>query len=152
MKLVKIDDYLYLNPELIRSVESIASGATVITMDDGDTFQSNLQIEKVVNAIYGSKGPSKMEITPKRAVITADKIYTDASITSYGNKLNIPTYKPAGANGIDNDNKSYMTIDKDGSSISIVVDGKSATVTLQENDRLRSWFVERVKQDEVSTN
>lgn len=50
MKLVKIDDCLYVDPKMIRVVKDKRCGAVLIRTTDGDFF-SNEPIEKVIEAI-----------------------------------------------------------------------------------------------------
>ena len=55
MKLVKIDDDLYLNSDFIESVEADGEGSTDITMKNGEVFSPNVPIKKVLDAICGSE-------------------------------------------------------------------------------------------------
>ena len=55
MKLVKIDDDLYLNSDFIESVETDGEESTLITMISGGIFSPNVSIKKVLDAISGSE-------------------------------------------------------------------------------------------------
>ncbi|MEE6680378.1 hypothetical protein [Pediococcus pentosaceus] len=55
MKLVKIDDDLYLNSDFIKSVEADGENSTDITMKNGEVFSPNVPIKKVLDAICGSE-------------------------------------------------------------------------------------------------
>lgn len=55
MKLVKIDDDLYLNSDFIESVEADGKESTIITMISGEVFSPNVPIKKVLDAICGSE-------------------------------------------------------------------------------------------------
>ena len=55
MKLVKIDDDLYLNSDFIASIEADGEKSTFITMINGGTCSPNVPIKKVLDAIYGSE-------------------------------------------------------------------------------------------------
>lgn len=55
MKLVKIDDDLYLNSDFIKSVEANGENSTDITMKNGEVFSPNVPIKKVLDAICGSE-------------------------------------------------------------------------------------------------
>ncbi|MCV3330419.1 hypothetical protein [Pediococcus pentosaceus] len=55
MKLVKIDDDLYLNSDFIESVEADGKESTIITMISGEVFSLNLPTKKVLDAICGSE-------------------------------------------------------------------------------------------------
>ncbi|KAF0422133.1 hypothetical protein [Pediococcus pentosaceus] len=55
MKLVKIDDDLYLNSDFIDSVETDGKESTIITMISGEVFSPNVPIKKVLDAISGSE-------------------------------------------------------------------------------------------------
>ncbi|WP_164928370.1 hypothetical protein [Pediococcus pentosaceus] len=55
MKLVKIDEDLYLNSDFIESVEADGESSTDITMKNGEVFSPNVPIKKVLDAISGSE-------------------------------------------------------------------------------------------------
>ncbi|WP_099299923.1 hypothetical protein [Pediococcus pentosaceus] len=74
MKLVKIDDDLYLNSDFIESVEADGEGSTDITMKNGEVFSPNVPIKKVLDNICGSE---------EHLINNADmKILKSKSITS----------------------------------------------------------------------
>lgn len=51
MKMVKIEEDLYLNSDYIESVEADGENSTLITMTSGAIFSPNVSIEKVIDAI-----------------------------------------------------------------------------------------------------
>lgn len=51
MKLVKIDENLYLNPEFVNSIEPSDDSSSIITMNNNDVFHVNIPIKKVLDAI-----------------------------------------------------------------------------------------------------
>ena len=55
MKLVKIDENLYLNPEFVNSIEPSDDSSSIITMNNNDVFHVNIPIKKVFQAISSSK-------------------------------------------------------------------------------------------------
>lgn len=55
MKLVKIDEDLYLNSDFIESVEADGESSTDITMKNGEVFSPNVSIKKVLDTICGSE-------------------------------------------------------------------------------------------------
>lgn len=55
MKLVKIDNDLYLNTDFIEAVEADDEGSTNITMKNGEVFNPSVPIKKVLDAISGSE-------------------------------------------------------------------------------------------------
>ncbi|MDB1561837.1 hypothetical protein PGA94_03405 [Pediococcus pentosaceus] len=55
MKLVKIDEDLYLNSDFIESVEADGEESTLITMISGGIFSPSVPIKKVLDAISGSE-------------------------------------------------------------------------------------------------
>lgn len=55
MKLVKIKEDLYLNPNNVQSIEfDDEDNTTLITMVSGEVFSLNLPTKKVLDAISGS--------------------------------------------------------------------------------------------------
>lgn len=70
MKLVKISEYLYLNPDFIEAVEANGKKSTSITMTRGDIFIPHVSIEKVIEAISGSEKQNfKGDITHERTTV-----------------------------------------------------------------------------------
>lgn len=55
MKMVKIEEDLYLNSDFIESVEADGENSTLITMVSGEVFSPNIPIKKVLDAISGSE-------------------------------------------------------------------------------------------------
>lgn len=55
MKLVKIDENLYLNPNFIEAIEADGDDMTDVTMMNGERFNPVVPIEKVLYAITNSE-------------------------------------------------------------------------------------------------
>ncbi|WEA58297.1 hypothetical protein [Pediococcus pentosaceus] len=55
MKLVKIDEDLYLNSDFIKSVEADGEESTFITMVTGGELSPNVPIKKILDAINGDE-------------------------------------------------------------------------------------------------
>jgi hypothetical protein len=55
MKLVKIDDYTYVNPALIGAIEDESFGTNIYLTGSDKPIETLAKIEKVLDAISGSE-------------------------------------------------------------------------------------------------
>ncbi|MCT3021255.1 hypothetical protein EFN43_09310 [Pediococcus pentosaceus] len=79
MKLVKIDDDLYLNSDFIESVEADGKESTIITMISGEVFSPNVPIKKVLDAICGSEEHSFIGYKKLKNKDLLQKVYVDVN-------------------------------------------------------------------------
>lgn len=55
MKLVKIDDYTYVNPESIGAIEDGSFGTNIYLTGSDKPIETSAEIKKVLDAICGSE-------------------------------------------------------------------------------------------------
>lgn len=55
MKLVKIDDYTYVNPESIGAIEDGSFGTNIYLTGSDKPIETSAEIKKVLDAIFGSE-------------------------------------------------------------------------------------------------
>ena len=80
MKMVKIDDDLYLNPNNVQSVEfDDGDNTTLITMVNGEVFSLKLPTKKVLDAISGSEEHSFIGYKKLKNKDLFQKAYVDAN-------------------------------------------------------------------------
>lgn len=77
MKMVKIEEDLYLNSDYIESVEADGENSTLITMTSGEVFSPNIPIKKVLDAIGGSEEHSFIGYKKLKNKDLSQKVYVD---------------------------------------------------------------------------
>jgi hypothetical protein len=79
MKLVKINENLYLNSDLIVFIAADGDGSTGIKMKDGEVFNPNVPIKKVLDAICGSEEHSFIGYKKLKNKDLFQKAYVDVN-------------------------------------------------------------------------
>ena len=84
MKLVKIDDYTYVNPALIGAIEDESVGTNIYLTGSDKPIETLAKIEKVLDAISGSEEHSFGGYRKMKNKDLLQKVYVDV------NKFNQP--------------------------------------------------------------
>ncbi|WP_286102924.1 hypothetical protein [Pediococcus pentosaceus] len=79
MKLVKIEEGLYLNSDFIESVEYGGEESIFITMASGELFSPNIPIKKLLDAISGSEEHSFIGYKKLKNKDLSQKVYVDVN-------------------------------------------------------------------------